>query len=156
MVCADFRFPVADSLPALQTRSARSSRTFPGSSGLGAINCEALALNIQLGGQFCFNTQVLIAKDDKARNAICKENLSNNPNKPEQVGAKPCFTFWRWLKLGANWQEVQKPAAFVFICEAKCKAHSALFTCLGDFWQVNTCSWCKSSVRGQIIEKQLQ
>lgn len=71
------------------------------------------------------------------------------------MGAKPCFTFWRWLKLGANWQEVQQPA-FVRIYEAKRKARSDLFTCLGDFWQVNTCSWCKSSVRGQIIEKQLQ
>lgn len=36
------------------------------------------------------------------------------------------------------------------------EAHSALFTCLGDFWQLTPCSWCKSSVRGQIIEKQLQ
>lgn len=99
----------ANSLPPLQAGSVRSSRTFSGSSGLDAINCEALALNIQLGGQFCFNTQTLMAEDEQAASPICKRNLTNNPSmlqgKQERVGADRCFALWRWLKLGANWQE---------------------------------------------------
>lgn len=153
-------FPLTNSLPSLQACCVRSSPTSSGSSELDAINCEALALNIQLGGQFCFNTQTPIAKDDKAVSAICKRNLNNNPSKlqgkQEQVGANPCFTLWRWLMLGANWQEAQKQPTHGHYVEQllplfvklNAEAHSTLFTCLGDFWQLNTCSWCKSSVCG--------
>lgn len=93
--------------------------------------------------------------------ASCKRNLNNNPRelqgKREQVGGDALELAKDGGKLAGD-PAAGPPTAIMFLSlfvELNA-AHSALFICLGEFWQFSVCSRCKSLVCGQITEKQPQ